>query len=150
MLVPRLSLLCLRNEVVMCVVSSRSQQESSFHVCLASWSAFLVVFDLLFAFGVLSCRILVSASLLILYVHEHDRLGFGMLTMETTVFDYFRPRQKKVSLIRPNIVLESGEEYSDGKVHKSDHEPRNGNVNTVYSLIRPGEYSNQSHGVCLR
>ena len=65
---------------------------------------FLVVFDLLFAFGVLSCRNLDSASLFILYVHEHDRLGFGMLTMETAVFDCFQPRQKNVSLIRPNIV----------------------------------------------
>ena len=35
---------------------------------------FLVEFDLLFAFGVLSCRILDSASLFISYVHEHDRL----------------------------------------------------------------------------
>ena len=56
---------------------------------------FLVVFDLLFAFGVLSCRILDSASLFILYVHEHDRPGFGMLTMETAVFDCFQPRQKR-------------------------------------------------------
>ena len=35
---------------------------------------FLVVFDLLFVFVVLSCRILDSASLFILYVHEHDHL----------------------------------------------------------------------------
>ena len=61
-------------------------QESSFNlprvlVC------FLVQFDLLFAFGVLSCRILDSASLFILYVHDHNRLGFGMLTLETAVFD---------------------------------------------------------------
>ena len=48
---------------------------------------FLVQFDLLFAFGVLSCRILDSASLFILYVHGHNRLGFGMLTLETVVFD---------------------------------------------------------------
>ena len=48
---------------------------------------FFVVFDLLFAFFVLSCRILDSASLFILYVHEHDRLGFGMLTVQTAVFD---------------------------------------------------------------
>ena len=44
---------------------------------------FLVEFDLLFAFGVLSCRILGSSSFFILYVHEHGRLGFGMLTGET-------------------------------------------------------------------
>ena len=48
---------------------------------------FLVQFDLLFAFGVLSCRILDSASLFILYFHDHNRLGFGMLTVETAVFD---------------------------------------------------------------
>ena len=40
---------------------------------------FLVEFDLLVAFGVLSCRILDCASLFI-YVHEHDRLCFPMLT----------------------------------------------------------------------
>ena len=28
--------------------------------------------------------------------------------------------------------LESVEEYSEGRVHKSEPEPRNGNVNTVY------------------
>ena len=60
----------------------------------------------------------------------------------------------KLYLIVPaateKVSLESVEEYSDGKVHKSEHEPRKGNVNTAYSLIRPGEYSNESHGVCLR
>ena len=47
---------------------------------------FLVEFDLLVAFGVLSCRILDCASLFI-YVHEHDRLCFPMLVEETAVFD---------------------------------------------------------------
>ena len=28
-----------------------------------------------------------TRSLFILYVHEHDRLGLGMLSMETAVFD---------------------------------------------------------------
>ena len=51
------------------------------------FACFLVEFDLLFAFGVLSCRILDSASLFILYVHEHNRLSFEMLTVETAVFD---------------------------------------------------------------
>ena len=50
--------------------------------------AFFVEFDLLFAFGVLSRRILDCASFFILSVHEHDRLGFGMLTVETAVFDW--------------------------------------------------------------
>ena len=75
----RLSLLCLRNEVATCVVSSRSLPRVL--VC------FLVVFDLLFAFVMVSCRILDSASLFILYVHEHDCVGFEMLTVETAVFD---------------------------------------------------------------
>ena len=71
-------------------------QESSFNlprvlVC------FPVQFELLFAFGVLSCRILDSASLFILYVHDHNRLGFGILTLETAVFDC-------ICLFRSNIV----------------------------------------------
>ena len=78
-LVLRLSLLCLLNEVAMCFVSTRSLPRVL--VC------FLVQFDLLFAFGVLSCRILDSASLFIFYVHDYNRLGFGMLTVETAVFD---------------------------------------------------------------
>ena len=35
--------------------------------------------------------------------------------------------------------LESVEEYSEGKIHKSEPKPGNGNVNTVCLLIRPGE-----------
>ena len=58
---------------------------------VSSWPrvlvCFLVQFDLLFVFGVLSCRILDSASLFILYVHDYNRLGFGLLTVETAVFD---------------------------------------------------------------
>ena len=48
-----------------------------FHVLPRVMICFLVEFDLLFAFGVLSCRILDSASLFILYVHEHDRVNRG-------------------------------------------------------------------------
>ena len=57
--------------------------------------------------------------------------------METAVFDCFQPRQKSL-VLSGRILFGIGEEYSDGKVHKSEHEPRNGNVNTLYSLIRPG------------
>ena len=46
----------------MCIVSSRSPVFT-----FASRPGVLVVFDLLFVFGVLSCRILDSASLFILY-----------------------------------------------------------------------------------
>ena len=52
-----------------------------------------------------------TRSLFILYVHEHDRVGFGMLTMETAVivlplaFDDFNPiATEKVSRIRSNIT----------------------------------------------
>ena len=65
------------------LVSTRSPVSSLLRVLVC----FLVQFDLVFAFGVLSCRILDLASLFILYVHDHNRLGFGMLTVETAVFD---------------------------------------------------------------
>ena len=41
-----------------------------------------------------------------LYVHEHHRLGFGMLTVETAVafVDLVPVATEKVSLIRSNIV----------------------------------------------
>ena len=72
---------------------------------------FLLQFDLLFAFGVLSCRILDSASLFILYVLDHNRLGFWMLQttyLETTYLiafvDLVPAATEKVSLIRSNIV----------------------------------------------
>ena len=81
-LVLRLSLLCLLNEVAMCFLPG-----VQFQVCLASWCASLFSLTILFAFGVLSCRILHSASLFVLYVHDYNRLGFGMLTVETAVFD---------------------------------------------------------------
>ena len=67
----------------MCFVSTKSPVSHLPRVLVC----FLVQFDLLFAFGVLSCQILNPASLFILYVHDHNRLGFGMLTVETAVFD---------------------------------------------------------------
>ena len=70
-LVLRLSLLCLRNEVANALFPAGVQ----FSRLLRFLVCFLVVFDLLFAFVVFSCRILDSASLFILYVHEHDRLA---------------------------------------------------------------------------
>ena len=104
-------------------------QESSFNlprvlVC------FLLQFDLLFAFGVLSCRILDSASLFILYVLNHNRLGFWMLTLETAYLIAFvdSSRDRKGQSYPVEYCLESVEEYSEGRVHKSEPEPRNGNV----------------------
>ena len=69
---------------------------------------FLVEFDLLFAFSVLSCRILDCASLFI-YVHEHDRLCFPMFTTVEIAnliafVDFVPVATEKVSLIRSNTV----------------------------------------------
>ena len=83
-------------------------------------------------------RILDSASLFTLYVHEHDRSGFGMLSVETAVFDcicwFSSSRDTKGQSYPIEYCLESVEECSEGKVHKSEPEPWNGNVNTVYFI----------------
>ena len=96
---------------------------------------FLVEFDLLFAFVVLSCLILDSASLFI-YVHEHDRLCFPM--SETAVFYCIcwlsSSRDRKGQSYPVEYCLESVEEYSEGTIRKGQPEPRNGNVNTVYFI----------------
>ena len=64
-----------------------------------------------------------TRSLSILYVHEHDRIGFGMLTMETAVFDcicwFSSTRDRKGQCYPVEYCLESVEEYSEGKIHKS-------------------------------
>ena len=52
-----------------------------FHVLPRVLVCFLVEFDLLFAFGELSCQILDSASLFILYVYEHYRPGLQCSTL---------------------------------------------------------------------
>ena len=58
---------------------SRSQRKPGsvgfFFFCLSSMMLFKRSFGL-------------TGSLFILYVHEHDRLGLGMLSVETAVFDY--------------------------------------------------------------
>lgn len=89
-------------------------------------------------------------SLFILYVHEHDCLDFEMLTVETAVFDciyWFNPSRDRKGQSHPvENYLELVEEYSKGKIHKSEPEPGNGNVNTVY-------FVHQARGntrVCLR
>ena len=96
---------------------------------------FLVEFDLLVAFGVLSCRILDCASLFI-YVHEHDRLCFLMSTEEAAVFDCIcwlsSSRDRKGQAYPVEYCLESVEEYSECTIHKDEPEPRKGSVNTVY------------------
>ena len=51
-----------------------------------------------------------TRSLFILYVHEHDRLGFGMLSVETAVIAFVAVDfnssncERKVSHIRSNII----------------------------------------------
>ena len=76
-----------------------------------------------------------TRSLFILYVHEHDRLRFGMLTVETAVIAFVDFNSSKCNrkgqLYPVEYYLESGEEYSDGKIHMSEPETGNGNVNTV-------------------
>ena len=111
-----------------------------FHVLHCVLVCFLVKFDLLFAFSVLSCRILDCASLFI-YVHEHGRLCFPMLTVETAVFDCIcwlsssRDRKGQSCLIRSNTVWNRWKSpLSEGTIHKGEPEPRNGNVNTVYFI----------------
>ena len=115
---------------------------------------FVVEFDLLFVFSVLSCQILDCASLFI-YVHEHDRLCFPMLTEETAVFDRlhlltsFKSRQKR-SVFPVEYCLESVEGYSECTIHEGEPEPRKGNVNTVYFINQARANTRQSHGVYLR
>ena len=97
---------------------------SCFALCLG---IIFVEFDLHFAFALLSCWILESASLFILYVHDHGHLGFGMLTVETAVFDcnivdLVPVVTEKVSLIWSNVVWNwwKSTVYSQGKVYNPD------------------------------
>ena len=84
-----------------------------------------------------------TRSLFILCVHEHDRLGFGMLIVETAdnIFVYFSSSNydRKGQTYPVEYYLESVEEYSEGKIHMSDPESGKGNVNTVY-------FGNQARG----
>ena len=45
--------------------------------------------------------------------------------------------------------LESMEMYSEDKIHKSESEPRNGDVKILSTFINQGKNSDWSHGVCL-
>ena len=95
---------------------------------------FLVEFDLLFAFSVLS----LDCASLFIYVHEHDRLCFPMSTEETAVFDCIcclsSSRDRKGQSYPVEYYVESVEEYSKCTSHKGEPEPRKGNVNTVYFI----------------
>ena len=75
-----------------------------------------------------------TRSLFILYVHEHDRLGFGMLTVETAVIAFADFNSSncdtKGQLYPVEYCLDSG--YSEGKIHMSEPESGKRKVNTVY------------------
>ena len=78
-----------------------------------------------------------TRNLFILNVHEHDRLGLGMLSVETAVFDciscwFSSSRDRKRQFYPAEYYLEWVEEYSEGKIHMSEPKPGNGHVNTVY------------------
>ena len=86
-----------------------------------------------------------TRSTFIFYVHEHDRPGFGMLTVETAVipglnliaFVHFNSSNcdRKGQSCPVEYYLESVEEYSEGKIHMRELESGNGNVNTVNTRI---------------
>ena len=75
-----------------------------------------------------------TRSLFILYVHKHDHLDFGMLTVETfdCIYWFSSSRGRKGQSYPVEYFLELVEECSEGKIHKSEPEPGSGNVNTVY------------------
>ena len=82
-----------------------------------------------------------TRSLFISHVQEHDQRGLGMLSVETAVFDcicwFSSSRERKGQSYPVEYYLESMEEYSEGKIHKSEPNwPRNGNVNTVDFVIQ--------------
>ena len=85
-----------------------------------------------------------TRSLFILYVHEHDRLGFGMSTVETAVIHLFNSSNcdRKGQSYPVEYYLESVEEYAEGKIHMSEPESGKGkSVNTVYMY-----FVNQARG----
>ena len=61
-----------------------------------------------------------------------------MLTMERAVLDCIcwvsSSCNRKGQSYPVEYCFESVEEYAEGKIHKSEPEPRNGNVNTVYFI----------------
>ena len=82
-----------------------------------------------------------TRSLFILYVHEHDRLGFGMLTVETAVIAFVdfnsSSCDRKGQSYPVEYYLESVKEYSQGKIHMSEPGSGNGEVNVRNSEDPP-------------
>ena len=85
-----------------------------------------------------------TRSMFILYVHEPDRLGFGMLTVEVETavipglyliaFVDFNCSncERKGQSYPVEYYLESVEKCSEGKIRMSEPKSGNGNVDTVY------------------
>ena len=128
----------------MCFVSS-----FKFHVLPRLLVFFLVKFDLLFAFGVLSCWILDCASLFILYFHEHGRLGFWMLTVETAVLDcicwFSSSCNRKGQSYQVKYCLELVEGYSEGNRVNQNHWTEMLNTCTVYFINQTRGNARISH-----
>ena len=84
-----------------------------------------------------------TRSLFILYVHEHDRPGLGMLTVERAVIAFIdfdcSNCDRKGQSYPVEYYFKSVEEYSEGKIHMSKPESGNGNVNTVYFVNQARE-----------
>ena len=96
-------------------------------------------------------RNLRELSLFILYVNEHD--FESPWPWEQLYFDYTYWLVLVATDRGPYPVeycLESVEKYSEGKIHKSEPEPRNGKLRHTVCCIHQAKYSNQSHEVCLR
>ena len=112
-----------------------------FHVLLRVLVWFLVEVDLLVAFW---CAFLSKYGLcfLVYFICSRTRsptVGFRMLTVETAASDcicwFSSSRDREGQFYPVEYCLESVEEYSEARGNKSEPEPRNGNVNTVYLFI---------------
>ena len=87
-----------------------------------------------------------TRSLFILYVHEHDRLGLTVETAVTAVVDFSSSNCNRKGQSYPvKYYLESVEEYSEDKIHMSEPELGNRNVNTVYFVNQARGNTRISH-----
>ena len=95
---------------------------------------FLVEFDLLFAFSVLS----LDCASLFIYVHEHDRLCFPMSTEEKLYLiafaDLVPVAKEKVSLIRWNTVWNRWKSTLSARSIRVNLNHGKRNVNSVYFI----------------
>ena len=78
-----------------------------------------------------------------------NHLGFGILTVGTPIFHLLYFELHLLIFVWSNIVgIRRKVPYSEGKIHKSDLEPRNSNANTVY-FTHQGN-TQISHTECLQ